>query len=212
VLKADGTKFGKSEEGTVWLDPGLTSPYRFYQFFLGTEDQMVGTYLRYFTFLDHAELLALDAETLERPQECRAQRVLAREVCTLVHGSVEADRAERASRALFAEEITALDERTLLDVVQDAPSTSIGPAAASGGVESLTLVDALVLTGLASSKAQARRTIEQGGAYVNNRRERDLERVLGPQDLLHGRYVVLRRGSRSQHLLRVQDAGAGDRP
>ena len=201
VTKADGTKFGKTESGTVWLDPSMTSPYRFYQFLLLSEDAVVGSYLRYFTFLSHQEIAALDQETADHPERRAAQRALAREVTTLVHGTDEVARAERASAALFGEEIATLDEQTLLDVVDDAPSSSASRQALLD--PGLSLVDAMVSSGLASSKGEARRTIAQGGAYVNNRRESDEARVLGPDDLLHDRYVVLRRGRRDYHLLRV---------
>ncbi|MGH9091023.1 MAG: tyrosine--tRNA ligase [Acidimicrobiales bacterium] len=201
VTKADGTKFGKTESGAVWLDPAMTSPYRLYQFLLRSEDAVVGHYLRYFTFLDHDEILALDAETADRPQRRAAQRALAGEVTALVHGTGEAARAERASAALFGEELAALDERTLLEVVDDAPSSALARGALADG--GLSLVEALVASGLASSRSEARRTVAQGGAYVNNRRVADEDRVLGPGDLLHDRYVVLRRGRRDYHLLRV---------
>ncbi|HEX3946298.1 MAG TPA: tyrosine--tRNA ligase [Acidimicrobiales bacterium] len=205
VLKADGTKFGKTESGTVWLDPELTSPYRLYQFFFNTEDAMAGTYLRYFTFLDHDQILALDQDTAERPQARQAQRALAREVCTLVHGAAEVERAERAAAALFGEDIADLDERTLLDVVDDAPTTTVDRTALlDGATGGLSLVDALVRVGLAASRGEARRTISQGGAYVNNRRADDVDRALQIGDLLHDRYVVLRKGRRDHHLLRVE--------
>jgi tyrosyl-tRNA synthetase len=199
VVKADGTKFGKTEEGAVWLDPSMTSPYRMYQFFLQTEDAVVGSYLRYFTFLSHEQIEALDAETAARPQHREAQRVLARQVCAMVHGEEEARRAEGASLALFSDEIVSLDERTLLDVVGEAPSSRIARALIVEGA--MTLVDAMVQGGLASSRADARRTIGQGGCYVNNRRVDDAERSLHRDDLLHGRYVVLRKGRRDYHLL-----------
>jgi tyrosyl-tRNA synthetase len=199
VTKSDGTKFGKTEEGAVWLDPAMTSPYRMYQFLLQTSDAEVGAHLRFFTFLDHEEILALDAETAERPQRRAAQRALAHEVCVLVHGEEETLRAERASEALFGEEIAALDEPMLLDVVGEAPSSTVPRSAIIG--REVTLVDALVSSGLAASRGDARRTIGQGGAYVNNRRAEDPDRVLTEADLLHGRYIVLRKGRRDYHLL-----------
>lgn len=202
VTKADGTKFGKTETDTVWLDPLLTPPYQLHQFLLQTEDADVGTYLRYFTFLSHEEIDALDAETAQHPERRAAQRVLANEVCTLVHGEAETRRAERAAEALFGDDLADLDERTLLDVVGEAPSSPVARQALASG--QLTLVDALAESGLASSKAEARRTIAQGGAYVNNRRAPDVERVLSMDDLLHDRYVVLRKGRREYHLLYVK--------
>ena len=200
VLKADGTKFGKTESGTVWLDADRTSPYQLHQFFLRAEDAMVGTYLRYFTFLPHEELLALDASTADHPERREAHRVLAREVCTLVHGADETRRAEEAGTALFGEDVAALDERTLLDVFAEAPSTDL-PRTALDDPGTL-LVDVLADTGLVGSKSQARTTVGQGGAYVNNRREDDVGRRLTAADLVAGRYVVLRRGKRDHHLVR----------
>jgi tyrosyl-tRNA synthetase len=200
VLKADGTKFGKTESGAVWLDPTRTSAYQLYQYFLRCEDAMVGTYLRYFTFLAHDDLLALDWETAVHPERRQAHRELARQVCSLVHGESETRRAEQAAAALFGEEIGGLDERTLLDVFADAPST-LRPRGDldDGGV---LLVDLLAETGLVGSKNQARTTVGQGGAYVNNRREDDVTRRLTGGDLVAERYLVLRRGKKDHHLLR----------
>ena len=200
VLKADGTKFGKTESGAVWLDPGRTSPYQLYQFFLRSEDAVVGAYLRYFTFLPHEEIGALDVATAERPERREAQRVLAREVCTLVHGADETERAEHAAAALFGGDVSGLDERTLLDVFADAPSTDLPGAHLDDGGP--LLVDLLAETGLVSSKIQARTTVTQGGAYVNNARQDDVTRRLTTADLVAGRYVVLRRGKKDHHLVR----------
>ncbi len=200
VLKADGTKFGKTESGTVWLDPSRTSPYQLYQFFLRSEDAMVGSYLRYFTFLDHDTILGLDEATAARPERREAQRQLARQVCTLVHGEGETGRAEQAAAALFGEEVAQLDEPTLLDVFADAPSTTLSRTRLGG--EGLTLVDLLVETGLVPSKSRAATTVEQGGAYLNNRRETEAGRIIGPGDLVAGRYLVLRRGKRDYHLVK----------
>ena len=200
VLKSDGTKFGKTESGAVWLDAGRTSPYQLYQFFLRSEDAMVGTYLRYFTFLPHDEILALDAATAERPERREAHRVLARQVCTLVHGADETERAEQAAAALFGGDLSGLDERTLLDVFADAPSSDL-PAGRLDAPGEL-LVDLLAETGLVTSKSQARTAVGQGGAYVNNVREDDVQRRLTGADLLAGRYLVLRRGKKDHHLVR----------
>jgi tyrosyl-tRNA synthetase len=199
VLRSDGAKFGKTESGTVWLDARRTSPYALYQFMLRSEDAVVGAYLRYFTFLDHAEIAALDAAVADRPAERRAQRVLARQVCTLVHGEAETRRAEVAAAALYGEDVAGLDEATLLEVFAEAPASDRPRADIDAG---LSLVDALADSGLVRSKSQARTTVSQGGAYVNNRRESDPERLLGRGDLLVDRYVVLRKGRRDYHLLR----------
>jgi len=200
VLKADGTKFGKTESGTVWLDAARTSPYQLYQFFLRSEDAMVGTYLRFFTFLPHDEIQELDLATVEHPEKREAHRVLARQVCTLVHGADETERAELAAAALFGGDLSGLDERTLLDVFVDAPSTDL-PAGRLDGTGEL-LVDLLAETGLVKSKSQARTTVSQGGAYVNNGRADDVEYRVTTSDLVAGRYLVLRRGKKDHHLVR----------
>jgi tyrosyl-tRNA synthetase len=197
VLKADGTKFGKTESGTVWLDPKKTSPYRFFQFFINAEDAVVGNYLRYFTWLSRESIEALDTETASHPERRAAQRALAREVTALVHGAEEARRAEEAAAALFAGDLAALDERTLLDVFAEAPATVV-PRSPVG------LVDLLVRTGLSKSKADARRTIDQGGAYVNGQKQAADRNVDPDADALHGRYVVLRRGRKDHHLVRFE--------
>ncbi len=202
VVKADGTKFGKTESGSVWLDAALTSPYRLYQFFLNTEDAVVGTYLRYFTFLDHDTITGLDADTAERPRERRAARALAREVCRMVHGDEALARAERASAALFSEDVADLDERDLLDVFEDAPSSAVDRAALVAG--KLSITDLLVQTGLAASRGEARRLVAQGGAYVNNRPLDDPEATVDGGSLLADRYVVLRKGRRAYHLVRAE--------
>jgi len=196
VLKADGTKFGKSETGTIWLDARRTSPYSFFQFLVRTEDSVVGPYLRYFTWLERERIGELDGVTAERPEQREAQKVLAWEVTALVHGEKEADKARHASSVLFSEEIAGLDEQTLLDVFAEVPSTDVAR-------EPVALVDLLAATGLAKSKSDARRQLDQGGVYVNNRRAAGAEAVLDPVvDTLHGRYAVLRRGKAQQHLVR----------
>ena len=201
LLKADGSKFGKTESGTVWLDARRTSPYALYQYFLRTEDATVGMVLRMLTFLDHDTISSLDGQTAEHPERRDAQRALAVAVCTLVHGETETARAAAAANALYSEEISDLDEKTLLEVCADAPTSTLGRSDLAAG---LGLVDILVNTGLVPSKGRARTTITQGGAYVNNRRVTDADARLGPDDLLFGHYLVLRRGQRDYHLLRFE--------
>jgi tyrosyl-tRNA synthetase len=201
LLQADGTKFGKTETGTVWLDRRRTSPYQLYQYFLRTDDAAAGSVLRMLTFLDHDTIRSLDGQTAEHPERREAQRALAREVCTLVHGETEARRAAAAAQALYSEEIASLDEATLLEICADAPTSTLPRAALDGG---LGLVDALVVSGLVPSKGRARTTVTQGGVYVNNHRVDDTEARLGPGDLLFGRYLILRRGQRDYHLLRFE--------
>jgi tyrosyl-tRNA synthetase len=205
VTKADGTKFGKTAGGTVWLDRARTSPYRFYQFFLNTEDARVADYLRFFTFLSHQEIADLDSETAEHPERRAGQRALAVALCDLVHGHAETERAERASEALFEEEIATLDASTLLDVFEDAPSSGIARGSlGSNGTPGLNIVDALTEAEVCQSKSEARRSIVGGGIYVNNVRVEDPQRTLGEEDLLQGRFVILRKGRRDFHVLRVE--------
>jgi tyrosyl-tRNA synthetase len=199
VTKADGTKFGKTASGTVWLDPRRTSPYQFFQYWIRSSDAEVGDFLRRLTFLDRPVIEELDEATATHPERREAQRVLARELTTMVHGRDEAERAERAAAVLFTEAIVELDEAALTSGLADAPSTPVGAAELHAG---LSLVDALVRSGLTSSRSDARRQLAAGSVYVNNRRE-PAERTLTTADALHGRFVVLRRG-RSQHVLAVR--------
>jgi tyrosyl-tRNA synthetase len=198
VTKADGSKFGKTESGTVWLDARRTSPYQFFQYWIRSSDAEVGPFLRRLTFLDRASIEELERATAAHPERREGQRVLARELTAMVHGPDEAARAERAASVLFTEEIGELDRDALDAGLADAPSSAVSPGELAG---SLTLVDALVRTGLASSKSDARRHLAAGAVSVNNRKEPE-DRAISGADALHGRYVVLRRG-RSQHVLMV---------
>jgi tyrosyl-tRNA synthetase len=199
VTKPDGTKFGKTASGALYLDARKTSPYALYQYFYRVEDRVVGDYLRYFSFLDHEAILALDAATTEQPESRAAQRSLARAVCTLVHGESETARAERAAAALYSEDVAALDEATLLEVFADAPASTMSAELLAG--RGLDIVEVLAASGLVASKSAARTAIAQGGAYLNNRRVA-VDGRLTASDLIAGRYVVLRRGRRENHLLR----------
>jgi tyrosyl-tRNA synthetase len=190
VTKSDGTKFGKTEGGAIWLDPELTSAYAFYQFWVNADDGDVMRYLKYFSFADHDALAELDKATAERPAAREAQRALARELTTLVHGADECAQAIAASQALFG--------RGSLSEL--APTTLAAALGEAGLVELSTLPAAAVLfkeAGLVSSLNEARRTIAEGGAYINNERVTDPEYVPDTATLLHGRYLVLRRGKRS---------------
>lgn len=198
VTKADGTKFGKTEQGTVWLDAKRTSPYRLYQFFIQTADADVITYLKYFTFLPHEELRALEETVRREPEKRAAQQALAREVTRIVHGEEELARAESATQALFGTSIRELDQTTLLEVMSEAPSSEKPRAA----LESYTLIDALVDSGLCSSKSAARKDIAAGGIYVNNERVSDIAARLKASDLISGEHIVLRKGKKNYHLLR----------
>ncbi|MGI9083935.1 MAG: tyrosine--tRNA ligase [Aeromicrobium sp.] len=192
VTKADGTKFGKTESGTVWLDADLTSPYAFFQSWIQSEDAKVGEYLKQFTFLPLDEIDALMAEHLEKPALRLAQRRLAAEVTDLVHGPDEVGAAELASGALFGRgELTDLPESTLAAALREAGAVDLARGDAP------TLTDALVATGLVDSRSAARRTVAEGGAYLNNERVDDPDLDLAAATLLHGSWVVLRKGKRS---------------
>ena len=204
VTRADGTKFGKSVAGSVWLDPAQTSPYALWQFLLNAEDAMVGRYLRNFTWRSQEEILELDRATAERPGLRLAQRALADDVTALVHGAEEATRAARAAAVLFTPDVASLDEATLAAALADAPTATLP----EGG---LTVVEALVAGGLAASGGAARRLVDQGGVSVNGLKigPAEAERRLTPADTLYGRYLLLRKGRRDQVVLRT---GNGDGP
>jgi tyrosyl-tRNA synthetase len=191
VTKSDGTKFGKSEGNAIWLDRELTSPYEFYQFWVNTDDRDVSRYLRYFSFRSQAELLELDAATAERPGAREAQRALAGDLTTLVHGADETDQVVAASQALFG-------RGSLADLT---PSTLSGALAEAGLVKlPAPLPSASVLlkeSGLVTSMNEARRAISEGGAYVNNVRITDPDATVDTSELLHGRWLVLRRGKKT---------------
>jgi tyrosyl-tRNA synthetase len=193
VTAADGTKFGKSTGGgSLWLDPELTSPYAWYQYFVNTADADVIRYLRWFTFLPAEELADLEEATAARPHERAAQRRLARELTTLVHGQAATESVEHASGALFGRgELDRLDEATLAAALRETSVAELAPGGPDG------IVDLLVATGLSASKGEARRTIAEGGVSVNNIRVDSDEWVAGPSDFLHGRWLVLRRGKRN---------------
>jgi tyrosyl-tRNA synthetase len=196
---ASGVKFGKTEAGAVWLDPGRTPPFRFYQFWLNTDDRDVVTYLRYFTFLDRAAIDGLDAVTTSAPEKREAQRVLAREVTALVHGADQLARAEHASAVLFGEDITTLTVDEVLAVFEDVPSTEL--AAEVLGDTGIGMVDLVARVGLAPSKGEARRLVQSGGVYVNNRRMSDPQARLSREQAIGGRLFVLRRGQKQNHLV-----------
>ena len=193
VTAADGTKFGKSTGGgSLWLDPEMTSPYAWYQYFVNSADADVVRYLRWFTFLSAEELADLEEATATRPHERVAQRRLARELTTLVHGEGATESVEQASAALFGRgELNQLDEPTLAAALREASVADLTPGGPDG------IVDLLVATGLSASKGAARRTVAEGGVSVNNVRVDSEEWAAKPADFLHGRWLVLRRGKRN---------------
>ncbi|MEW6751535.1 MAG: tyrosine--tRNA ligase [Candidatus Latescibacterota bacterium] len=194
VTKADGTKFGKTETGAVWLDPERTTPYEFYQFWINAEDDKVVEYLKFYTFLGRADIRELEEATRQHPERREAQRRLAEEVTALVHGAESAHKAERVSRALFYGEFGDLSEEEILLGFHDVPTHHM--AAEEAG-----LVDLLVEAGACPSRRQARQDIASGAIYVNGERCTALDRRIRRQEGLHGCYHILRRGRRSYYLV-----------
>ncbi|KIU15407.1 tyrosine--tRNA ligase [Mycolicibacterium llatzerense] len=212
VTSADGKKFGKSTGGgNLWLDPELTSPYAWYQYFVNAADADVVGYLRWFTFLSADELGELATATAERPHERAAQRRLARELTTLVHGQAATDAVELASQALFGRaELRDLDASTLAAALTEASNGQVAELA-PGGPDGIT--DLLVATGLSKSRGEARRTVAEGGVYVNNARVESDEWVPQPTDFLGDRWLVLRRGKRHiAGVRRVTGPTSGNHP
>ncbi|WP_284783038.1 tyrosine--tRNA ligase [Corynebacterium rhinophilum] len=190
VTDAEGNKFGKSTGGgKLWLDPELTSPYSWYQYFINAGDAVVIDYLRWFTFLNQEKIAELERKVEQEPHKREAQRVLAREMTTLVHGAQATEAVELASQALFGRaELQDLDESTLSSALQETEVVEVSTQA--------TILDLLVESGLEKSKGAARRTVGEGGAYVNNQRIEDIEWSPSSQDLLHGSWLVLRKGKK----------------
>lgn len=199
VTTSAGIKFGKTEAGAVWLDPGLTSPYRFYQFWLNSDDRDAINYLKFFTWLSQEEIAELTESLRTEPEKRRAQRELARHVTVLVHGETELEKVVRASEILFGKEISGLSVDELFDIFADVPSTELERSKLDG----LTLTDALVRAGLAPSKGEARRLVQGGGVCINNRRVSDARQAISAADLVDGQVLVLRKGAKNYHLIRV---------
>ncbi|MFT4287370.1 tyrosine--tRNA ligase [Nocardioides sp.] len=192
VTKADGTKYGKTEGGALWLDPEMMSPYAFHQFWLNVEDEKVGELLRLFTFLSHEEIEDLERQHAEKPFLRAAQKALADQVTTLVHGEEETTQARAAAAALFGGgDLHSLSGTTLAAALREAGSIRV-----ARGEEWPSVVDVLVASGLAASRGEARRTIAEGGAYLNNTRVEDEATTVSEADLIAGSWLVLRRGKK----------------
>jgi tyrosyl-tRNA synthetase len=198
---ASGVKFGKTETGTVWLDPARTSVFKFYQFWLNTSDADVAGYLRFFTFLDRDVIDELASATIASPEKREGPRALAREITTLVHGAEQTARAERGANLLFGEDIASLPVEDVLAVFEDVPSTEL-PADEVGGA-GLGLVDLVTRVRLVGSKSEARRLVQSGGIYLNNRRMADPQARVTSGQAIGGRLLLLRKGSKEQHLVRL---------
>lgn len=201
ITKSDGSKMGKSEGGAIWLDPQLTSPYAFYQFWVNTADADVVRYLKVFTFRSREQIEELAEDLAQRPQARAAQQALAADVTTLLHGRAATDAAITASQALFGRaDLQDLDETTLRDVVAEIPAGTVD-------VGQATIIDALVASGLSTGRNAARRTVAEGGAYLNNVKVSDPDRILTQADLLAGTAALVRRGRRNVAAVRRVQAG-----
>lgn len=206
ITKADGTKFGKTEGGAVWLDPQRTSAYRFYQFFVNTEDAKVVEYLKKFTFLPREDIESLAQAHDADPGARIAHKALAGEITALVHGSAAVDAAIRASRILFGAEIVDIPEAVFQDVVGEIPTIRMDRSQLAG--DGLSLIELLVHTGLCPSKGQARKDIEGGGIYVNNQRRTDVTDHVFAGNLLFDRFILVRKGKKSYAVLDVSEQSA----
>lgn len=195
ITTSDGKKFGKTEEGNIWLDPKKTSPYRFSQYWIQTDDRDVGRFLKYFTFLPVDEIDEIEKEHLKFPEKRDGQRFLAQELTTLVHGRAAARSAERAAKILFGAQLDGIEKNDLLSAAEEMPKTL------QSGAPPYPLVDILLETGLSKSKSMARNDLRGGGIYVNNRRITNEESVLSVSDILFGQYILLRKGKKNYHLL-----------
>jgi tyrosyl-tRNA synthetase len=200
VVTASGQKFGKTEAGTVWLEPDRTSPYEFYQYWVRTDDRDVIDWLKIFTFLELEEIAGLAQELAAKPEGRAPHQRLAYEVTALVHGRGAADKAVRASRVLFGEEIRDLTDADLASIFADVPGAQVKRSEVAAG---MTLVDLMAQTGLARSKSEARRAIVQGGAYVNNVRVDSVDRKITLSDLASETMLVLRSGKKTYLLVKV---------
>jgi tyrosyl-tRNA synthetase len=216
ITKPDGTKYGKTEGEAVWLSPEMMSPYAFYQFLINRGDAEVGNLLRVFTFRTKEEIADLELVTVERPAAREAQRVLAQDVTTLVHGTAEYEKAVAASRALFGQgDLHSLDEATLRATTDEVPSKTVTVDAGLSATSELTAegrvlssADLMTMVGIVPSKSAARRAIAEGGAYLNNKKVTDADAAPTSEDLLHGRFLVLRRGKRTAGVVEVVAAAA----
>ena len=201
ITKADGTKFGKTESGSVWLNPQRTSPYRFYQFWLNTPDKDAIPYLKYFTWRTQSEIAELEAALAAHPELREAQKVLARDMTALVHDTTALAKAEQASQALFGGEISGLSGAEIFDIFAEVPSSQTPRQPILAG--SISVLDLLVSGDMAKSKGEARRAVAEGGIYINNRRVTDPAQTVSPADVLDSQFILLRKGKKTYHLVKV---------
>ncbi len=202
LTTASGAKFGKTESGAVWLDAKLTSPYRFYQYWLNTDDQDVVSRLKHFTLLDSAEIETLATSVTSHPEKREAQRKLAQEVTRMVHGEGALNRAEQASKILFGEAVHDLSLQDLLEVFAEVPSVQLAKTQFNG--DGIPVIDLVAASGLAQSKGEARRLIQGGGVYLNNLRVADLKQTISLKEAIEGQALILRKGQKEYRLVRLE--------
>jgi len=216
ITKPDGTKYGKTEGGAIWLSPDLMPPYAFYQFWLNVSDAEVPNLLRVFSFKSREEIEDLERQGTQRPAARAGQRALAEELTTLVHGADECRRAIAASQAAFGQaEPAQLDKRTWAAMAGELPHVRVrpgfavsNPAASTFSAAAPSIASLMVSAGTAPTVSAARRAIEEGGVYLNNQRVTSVDAVLTPSDLFHERYALLRRGKRTVAIVEVDEASA----
>jgi tyrosyl-tRNA synthetase len=198
MLKADGTKFGKTEAGAIWLDPEMTSPFEFYQFWIRSTDADVLSYLKHFTLLDIEKITEYEKQIAEHPEKRVAQKALAYEATLLVHGETEAVKAREASEKLFSGNIQGATDEQIQTIFPNVPSTQFARDRLTQG---LPLVDVLVESGLCKGKGDARRQIKAGGVYVNDVRCQETDKALTPADTASDHFLILRKGKKNYHLV-----------
>jgi tyrosyl-tRNA synthetase len=204
ITLPDGSKFGKTAAGTsVWLDRERTTPYRFYQFWLNTDDADVVNYLKFFTWLSKSEIKELEDVVYERPEKREAQRKLAQEVTRMIHGETAVSRAEKASHVLFGGDLDGLSAIDIEDISADVPSSQLTSSRLEGS--GMPLVDLLAVSGLATSKGDARRSIKGGGIYLNNQRVTDVTQLVSLAQSIEGQFLLLRKGRKKYHLVQVMN-------
>lgn len=201
ITKSDGTKFGKTESGSVWLKAERTSPFKFYQFWMNTDDKDVINYLKFFTFLPQEEIAELEVSVNERPESREAQKRLAKEITTIVHGETALSSAEQATQVLFGGSLEGLSGKEIEEIFEEVPSTNLTRDVLEG--EGMSIIDLLVDGGVTKSKGEARRSIQEGGINLNNLRITEIDRMVTAQELIDGKYLILRKGRKNYYLVKV---------
>lgn len=201
ITKSDGTKFGKTESGSVWLKPERTSPFKFYQFWMNTDDKDVVNYLKFFTFLPKETIDELEFTVKDRPESREAQKRLAKEITTIVHGETALSRAEQATQVLFGGSLDGLSGDDIAEIFAEVQSTELSKNSIISSEK--TIIDLLVDCGVAKSKGEARRSIQEGGINLNNNRISEIDKLIEQNDLIDNKYLVIRKGRKNYHLVKV---------